>query len=552
MPLVTVAEMVRFALPRESAYLAGAEGAAKPVAWARLLRVRPATLTSVEPGEVWLLSAGALQQAGDARGIARLLAAVEEAGVAAFISHEDPGPEARMEADRLGLPLIRVPHDTPLVELEKAIQSFVVSPERMVADRVQEVFDQLLATLVEDHGSELLADLVHRVSGKAVYLLDEHFQATMQAGGDERSSDVVSQARRRFWEGQLIRPGERLLTFRSSNDSDTVGALVRPLVLRGEVEGYLALIGKAADYGDFDYQVAARAASVMAIELAKQKAFVEARLRVQGDFLEDLLDQPTDLTPTVLARARGLGYDLARPHAVVVIRPRVLGEGAPSPRLQQRFADLARRRLVLADVSSLLRERDGVIQALVPLPDVLDPRDPRAVTAWCEALRSDLEAGLEPERFATVSGVGRAPDLTPSYYVGLQEAQRAAEIAAALPEGPGTLHFADLGALRLIFHLSGNPELGAFQRDLLGPLEEYDRQHRSDFIHTLEEFFRAGGNHMQASRELHVHRNTLIYRLERIRELLGGADLENSDVRLNLQLALKIRAAFGAPAASAA
>ena len=68
-------------------------------------------------------------------------------------------------------------------------------------------------------------------------------------------------------------------------------------------------------------------------------------------------------------------------------------------------------------------------------------------------------------------------------------------------------------------------------------------------MRTLDAFLRAGGNHMRAARDLNVHRNTLIYRLERIQELLGGADLEDPETRLNLQLALKIRAALGGSAA---
>jgi purine catabolism regulator len=130
----------------------------------------------------------------------------------------------------------------------------------------------------------------------------------------------------------------------------------------------------------------------------------------------------------------------------------------------------------------------------------------------------------------------------------VREAVRAAEIAASMPRGPTTLHFARLGALRLIFHLADNPELRAFQRDALGPLEASDVSRRSEFVRTLDAFLRAGGNHMRAARDLHVHRNTLIYRLERIQELLGGADLEDPETRLNLQLALKIRSALGGSA----
>jgi len=170
---------------------------------------------------------------------------------------------------------------------------------------------------------------------------------------------------------------------------------------------------------------------------------------------------------------------------------------------------------------------------------------------WVERLRSSLEESLTPESVSVVAGVGRTPGAQTTPFAAMREATRAAEIAASMPlASPAALHFARLGALRLIFHLADNPELLAFQRDVLGPLEISDATRRSEFVRTLDAFLRAGGNHMRAARDLSVHRNTLIYRLERIQELLGGADLEDPEARLNLQLALKIRAALGGSAAS--
>jgi purine catabolism regulator len=303
-------------------------------------------------------------------------------------------------------------------------------------------------------------------------------------------------------------------------------------------------VGPRDDFGDFDYQVADRTASVLAIELAKQSAVVEARLRVQGDFLEELLDNPRPDADQLITRARALGYDLTHPHLVFVLRPRLAGNSV-TPRQHQRFIDVARRRLVMANVATLLRARQDTMQVVAPCPPGLAPDDHQGAITWVERLRSELESVLAPERLPLTAGIGRSADGTVTYHAALKEALQAAEIAATLPGGSTTLHFAHLGALRLIFHLAGNPELEAFQRDLLGPLEKYDRAHRSELVRTLEAFFRAGGNHMQASRDLNVHRNTLIYRLDRVRDLLGGVDLEDPDTRLNLQLALKIRAAFG-------
>jgi len=548
MSLVTVSEVVRFALPAGSRVLAGEKGLGQAVTWARLLRARPASLGRIEMGEVWLLSTGALQMVGDPRAIGRTIREMSEAGVAAFVITEPVGAEVVSEAEDVHAPLILLPPDASLVEAEKAIVAFLVDRDRAIGQRSQEVYERLLATLVEDRGPQLLAEVVHEVTDKAVYLLDEHFQPTVQTGSHPRALEALADVRRRHWEGQLPNVPERLIAIRSTDS--LLGVALRPLTLRGAVEGHLAVVGAPDDFVDFDYQVADRAASVLAIELAKQSAVVEARLRVQGDFLSDLLDSPTPPESQLLERARRLGYDLSRPHLVFVIRPRELATDHTSrSRAYQRFLDVARRRLVLADVATLLRERDGSVQVLMPCPPELNHDSTDDVVAWVERLRVHLEAALAPETLPVVAGIGRVPGPEMSHYTAMREATRAADIAASMSTLASTasasLHFARLGALRLIFHLADNPELRAFQRDVLGPLELSDAQRRSEFVRTLDAFLRAGGNHMRAARDLNVHRNTLIYRLERIQELLGGANLEDPEMRLNLQLALKIRAALG-------
>lgn len=547
MPLVTVSELLRVALPAGTRVVAGAKGLGNAVTWTRLLRARPTSLGRIEQGEMWLLSTAALQLVGDPRSIARMVGDMAQAGVVGFVTPDSLGAEAEALANEVGTPVLRVPAETPLGEIDKAIVGVLVDRDRAIGQRVQEIYERLLSTLVEDRGLELISDIVAEVSGKAVYLLDEHFQPTLQTGGGERAAETLADIRRRHWEGVLGNVSERLVVVRSVTDEPTAVAL-RPVTLRGAVEGYLAVVGPPDDFVDFDHQVADRAASVLAIELAKQSAVVEARLRLQGDFLTDLLDNPTPPEEALLERARRLGYDLSRPHLVFVLRPRddESTNSTGNLRGQQRFVDAARRRLVLADVTTLLRERDGSVQVLMPCPPEVEPNDADAGLHWVERLRCGLEELLAPESLSVVAGVGRTPGPETTAYAAMREAIRAADIAASMgPDSPPALHFARLGALRLIFHLADNPELRAFQRDVLGALEAADAARRSEFIRTLDAFLRAGGNHMRAARDLNVHRNTLIYRLERIQELLGGSSLEDPETRLNLQLALKIRAALG-------
>ncbi len=121
-----------------------------------------------------------------------------------------------------------------------------------------------------------------------------------------------------------------------------------------------------------------------------------------------------------------------------------------------------------------------------------------------------------------------------------REARQALEIGQRL-FGEGNLHsFARLGIYRLLFHLYGQKELANFYSETLGPLLDANSRGNGALIETLEGFFRCNGNLSETARSMHLHRNSLLYRLGRIEELLGRS-LEDPELRLSLQIALKIR-----------
>jgi DNA-binding PucR family transcriptional regulator len=78
-----------------------------------------------------------------------------------------------------------------------------------------------------------------------------------------------------------------------------------------------------------------------------------------------------------------------------------------------------------------------------------------------------------------------------------------------------------------------------FTQQVIGPLVEYDAQHRSSLVQTIDAYFDHHGNISQTAESLFIHRNTLLYRLERIKDLTSQ-DLNQANMRLALQLALKL------------
>jgi purine catabolism regulator len=182
--------------------------------------------------------------------------------------------------------------------------------------------------------------------------------------------------------------------------------------------------------------------------------------------------------------------------------------------------------------------------ALLPVAGTEDDKEPVAENE--QATLTHLERALaraqqgQGASNAYSGGVGYLSRTITSIPQSYQQAGQALEIGRRL-FGNGKLHsFAQLGIYRLLFHLHGHHELADFYEETLGPLLDADTRSSIDPIGTLENFFLYNGNLSETARAMHLHRNSLLYRLGRIEELLGHA-LEDPELRLSLQIALKIR-----------
>jgi purine catabolism regulator len=80
----------------------------------------------------------------------------------------------------------------------------------------------------------------------------------------------------------------------------------------------------------------------------------------------------------------------------------------------------------------------------------------------------------------------------------------------------------------------------SFYRETLGPLAAYDEKKSGELLQTLQAYFAAQNSPTEAARLLHLHRNTMLYRLSRIQQLTG-LDLQDADTCLALHLALRVR-----------
>lgn len=96
----------------------------------------------------------------------------------------------------------------------------------------------------------------------------------------------------------------------------------------------------------------------------------------------------------------------------------------------------------------------------------------------------------------------------------------------------------------MIYDLLGNAisldNLLSLYSNTVAELDVFDRKNNTEFLQTLEVFLENNCNTSKAAQELHLHRNTMMYRMERIEDILQ-ADLKVPEVVLNLRLGIRAK-----------
>jgi hypothetical protein len=283
----------------------------------------------------------------------------------------------------------------------------------------------------------------------------------------------------------------------------------------GEVLGGVLLLGEpdVADAGEF-LQIAALAALT---EVAVQGGRAEVERTARDSFFEALRSRRPPGGEEAVQRAAALGCDVRRGAIalcaeLVTERPRHVAAqvGGEHPGV----------------LAHCLQAAGGRLYALVPASGD-DAATPPAAHEVASFLRRHGQVGVS-SFYGEPGDLGRA----------LGEAELVLDVLrrGEVPVGEDL----SSGAYRLLFRVfaSHPDEVRSFYDDTVAPLVRYDESYGSELVSTLETFLEHNGATGAAASALYVHRHTIAYRLERVKEL-SGLDPALSEDRERLGLGLK-------------
>ena len=287
-------------------------------------------------------------------------------------------------------------------------------------------------------------------------------------------------------------------------------------IVAGEEELGTIRACEGGELTDLQRSALQQGATVMALEMMKERAALEAEWRLRGELLEEILQADGSWSDGLLLRSERLGVDLDEERCLVVIEP---FESHEARDLQ--FVVRATFHRDLGDGTALLATRgERVLVALAQAP---------------EAAAAAVRLLVEKAEKSGVPAVAGLSTLRRNLAVALREAGAAVGLARKAGAGRIVTH-ESLGSLRFLLDAPDTGQMVEMVRDLLGPVAAHDRKRGGGgILETLRAYLAVGGNRSAVADQCHIHVSTVKYRMRKASELL---DMPLSDARARFELTL--------------
>ncbi len=535
---VTVEDVRKLALPLGTRVMAGDGLLNRPVTWTTVVYPEEnPTAKTLQPSEIVLIApheGNGSRQVSDVD----IIRWASELRAAAVVVSDSLSPTAIAEAKAYNIPVLALPGGSRIRLVEKAIVSLLVDRKGQIDRRGTQIYRQLTQISSRNEGMAELVSTMARLTNKAVVVQDKRLRVlynTVQpqfvAQWDEveiflrKLDNLPIELQDRHRVSEVDNP-----VLMQSIPIPGLARLVAPIITKDIGRGYISIIGRDIELDDVDLLVAEHGAAACALEMAKAKAISDTEKRLRGTFLDRLLIGDVSHQEAVRQGER-FDHDMTQTHIAIVLSWQ--GEKAPSMR---RLETMVNGVIGSQRVKALvwLRERENEVLVF----HASDPRDP-IDSSMNLSKNFSAEAQRQYPHTRIAIGLGQPAKDIGTWRSSYRDAVQAMELALRL-QTDSPLYIGDLGVYQLILSLNDREMLVGFCEKTLGSLLEYDHRQHADLVKTLEAFFACHGNLSQTADMLIVHRNTLLYRMNRINEI-ASIDLNRPETRLALHLALTIR-----------
>jgi DNA-binding PucR family transcriptional regulator len=398
-----------------------------------------------------------------------------------------------------------------------------------------EIHRNLANLVVNGEGIQSIMNFIHKTIGEHIFLFDEIGELVVSACDLSFSVEMTEYIKQ--YAKQVIPILENSHTVTDITlKNDTYQIVVLSLGSKLKSLGGLIILSKQK-MNEVDIAALEHACTVISLELVKEQAVYEIQQRLRGEFVTKLFSGQMD--EALIRKAKNLHFEPNRNYAAVIVR------FEDKVNKQKVFADHVIRNLLhMVNKTFLEKNSQGMSVSdenqIVALLSFHSNISSSTIVAEMKEFAKNLhhEIHNKYEEIELSIGIGRMKQGLTFVHESFKEATKCVNFLKNFSIDNRILSYTDLGVQRFILQNS-KEELTDFIQEVLGPLIEYEQSRKGDLLSTLIAYLEQNQNIKKTVESLHIHTNTLSYRLKRIEEILL-TDLNDSKQLFNIQLAINI------------
>ncbi|MFB9741159.1 helix-turn-helix domain-containing protein [Pseudonocardia sulfidoxydans] len=363
-------------------------------------------------------------------------------------------------------------------------------------ERTAAVHSELTAAVLRGGSAQEVADILGGVLRRRITILDRRGTPLADSGGRAAAAAEPLEDGERTGFPAAIRAAlrESRRTGQCVPLREGASGLAVAVVAGESLMGAILVDDGEIALTPADRRTVERASQIVALLTLRQEAVADAEERVRGELVSDLLGARSVYRHELLlrARSRGIRIDELRTPVVVIVDP------------EHRRAALRAAHDIVP--GGLAGEHEGTVVVLLS----------EAPGSAADLVRTRLAATLGCPLLVVAGPAGTPESLADRFDL----ARRCARLLGALGR-TDTVATTDGYAPYLALFGSGREDLGAFISQTLGPVIDWDAERGTDLVATLLGFVEANASPTRTARNLGLHTNTVLQRLDRITTLLG-------------------------------
>lgn len=549
----TIADLLKSTDIKGIRLVAGAVGAENSISRTNIMD-NPDTFDWLIAGEL-LLSTGYIFRDSEEmqRNIVRRLAEIRCSGLAVKIQRYLPEIPPCMveEAEKAGFPLIELPFGHSLSMVTDIINSHIFAQGQNRMEQALAIHRELTRTALQAGGLRDIAAVAVNFVHNPILIFDSNWRLLCwedYPGNPWPLAENISTKRkaealpREFTTSMpdalemFRKPVTRRLSLQNGRQ---VLCRVMPVGVRdGGLYGYVVIWETVHTLDAADYVALEQVTVSIAMERARAREIEEIKVRVRRDFFDDLLSGNIESLSAVRSLAELHGLHWESRYRCILVRYSAGTHEEKLLRQEQYRADTDTCATICAKAAARAKLNAVTIPHSFQMILLLELREESAthtIREFAAELAEDLTAAFPPDRLLVVVGAP-ADDIT-RIAESFSDVQQTLKLAREYKSGSPVAFVEDFAVFHLLDKNVDRSRLAQFARNTLGKLMDYDRDNGTQLLQTLEHYFAQSGNISEAAKGMYIHRNTYIYRLDKIKGILGDR-FDNPQKLLEYQIAL--------------